>query len=129
MNHARKGKRSREKGQQGERQFAKALSEHLGYDVRRDITQVRDGGTDILDVDGWAIEVRWRKQLSLGAWWKEICGREYSEPRFPALAYRQDRQPWRVIIPLDCLVDGAGDETATLSVAGFAAVLKEPYRG
>lgn len=121
---------SRNKGNRGEREFAGLLSAALGTQIARNLTQVRDGGTDILDVEGWAIEVRRRERLALNAWWREVCARRYAEPRHPALAYRRNRRPWRVMVPLSCLVAGApGDEAATLSIEGFAALLQEPYRG
>ena len=54
--------------------------------------------------------------------------------RWPALAYRPNRQPWQVIVPLDIVMWGyphwentaAADYTATLGIAGFAAVIREP---
>jgi hypothetical protein len=50
--------------------------------------------------------------------------------RWPALAYRLDRQPWRVLVPLAALTDAGGpvaalEWTAELSLPAFSAVVRK----
>ena len=48
----------RTKGAGGERELARLLQEHLGIPVNRNLQQTRQGGADLIDVPGWAIEVK-----------------------------------------------------------------------
>lgn len=123
----------RDKGQRGEREFCKALGEYLGESIERRLGAERSGGPDVLLGTLWAIEVKRGEVLRLNDWWKQALAQAAELYRYPALAYRTNGQPWRVIVPLDMLLTGypqwaAGDEltyTATLTVPGFAAVVRE----
>lgn len=121
-------KASRDKGGRGEREFSRILSQALGDNIARNLSQTRDGGYDLLDVSLFDIEVRRREQVSEGAWWKEVCERQIADGKFPALAYRQNRQPWRVIIPLGFFRPAGGNEPVTLTLDGFICVVKAAER-
>lgn len=130
----------RNKGQRGEREFCSALSEHLGEPLVRQLDAARDGGPDVLLGEHWAVEVKRGETLRLAAWWRQACEQADDLGRWPALAYRPNRQPWTVIVHLDLVMFGARvweqpsrDDadvqwTATLSLAGFAAVVREAGR-
>ena len=99
---------SRTKGQCGERELCKLLSQSLGLDLSRNLDQVREGGADILGVPGFIIEVKRREAEQKAKWWEQVCkaGRRYPQ-LMPVVAYRRSRQPWRFMLPLSALFDGA----------------------
>lgn len=81
----------------------------------------------------WAVEIKRGERLRLADWWQQSCAQTTDCYRWPALAYRPNRQPRQVIVPLDIIMWGyphwentaAADYTATLGIAGFAAVIRE----
>lgn len=89
----------RRKGQAGERELFALLSEHLGFVVRRNVDQARKGGADGIEVPGWAIEVKRHESGFRSEWWSQAQA-QADDKRFPALAYRASRQPWRVRVLL-----------------------------
>lgn len=125
----------RDKGQRGEREFCRAMSEHLGETLTRQLGSARDGGPDVLLGEKWAVEVKRKEELRLAEWWEQACIQAAKADRYPALAYRQNCKPWRVRVPLDLVMfgermwDGAASEqaelVAELSLSGFAAVVRE----
>ena len=129
----------RRKGQRGEREFCRALSEHLGETLTRQLGSERDGGPDVI-LDQWAIEIKRGQRIRLATGWQQTIRQGPNElGLFPALAYRANRQPWRVIVPLDVVMMGdllwdpcqfadPLDGTATLSLAGFTTVIREFLR-
>ena len=48
----------RRKGKAGELELARLLRELLGATVARNLAQTRQGGCDLLGLDGWAVEVK-----------------------------------------------------------------------
>ncbi len=46
------GAMQRRKGKAGELELARLLREHLGADVARNLEQTRQGGADLLGIDG-----------------------------------------------------------------------------
>lgn len=95
------GKLSRTKGAAGEREFCKLLSAELeeqGMDSKlsRNLKQTRDGGYDIDGLDQFAIEVKRAKKPDVRAWWAQCVLQSYECDKTPVLAYRIDRQSWRV---------------------------------
>ena len=91
----------RRKGAVGERQFLKALGDELGYVLQRNLQQTREGGADCLCVKGWAIEVKRQESLSRPAWWRQAVEQAERAGAQPMLAYRRNREPWRVWIKPD----------------------------
>lgn len=90
------GSGRRNKGHNGEREFAKKLSEALGRPVQRNIDQVRLGGADIVEVPPFAIEVKRQEQLSVNAWRKQAIAQTTRDNPIAVLVFKQNRQPWRV---------------------------------
>lgn len=127
------GALSRNKGARGERELAAILREELGADIVRNLEQARDGGCDLIGVDGWAIESKRVHKLTgadLRAWWAQAEGQALSAGKRPVLAFREDRRGWRVVVNLcDIAPDverwGGYDWTATMSVPAWCALVRE----
>lgn len=93
------GRMSRNKGAAAERELAEILSNELGIVVKRKLGQARDGGDDI-QVQKFRIEAKRRETLALPAWTRQIDAA--CEPgEVPVVAYRQNGQPWRVVLKLE----------------------------
>ena len=89
---------SSKKGPVGEREFGKWITELLDLDepAKRKLGQAREGGLDF-EIGHMYIEVKRREQLALRDWWiqaKKACGPEH----LPVVAYRQNRQKWRILL-------------------------------
>ena len=119
----------RRKGAEGERELAGLLREHLGADVTRNLMQTRQGGADLLGLPGWAIEVKRAARPRLNDWWLQTCQQACLAGQRPALFYRLDRQPWRVMVALRHVATGF--EQAPLAmrletdIEVFAALARE----
>jgi hypothetical protein len=104
------GKMSREKGARGEREVYKILQPIVAecYTSRglapplmqRNNNQSRAGGYDIVGLDWIAIEVKRREELAINTWWKQTLA-QCKDNQEPVLFYRQNNQPWRVIMLVD----------------------------
>ncbi|MFP4146566.1 MAG: hypothetical protein ACLFSI_02505 [Halorhodospira sp.] len=122
------GARERRKGAEAERELVRELRELIGEDVERNLDQPRGGGGDVL-LPGWSVEAkRVRSRPQLIAWWAQAVAQ--AGDRWPALAYRLDRRPWRVRVPLAVLAESAGpveevEWTVELSLTAFAAIVRE----
>lgn len=122
----------RRKGLDGERELVRLLRVHLGEAVVRNLSQCREGGCDLLGIAGWAVECqRAGKHPRLGQWWAQAVTQAETARLKPALAYRLDRQPWRVRVGLGTLRPEWGiictdvGYTAELTLTAFAALVKE----
>lgn len=95
---------SRAKGKSAERELINILKVHLpeyANDLERNLEQTRGGGHDILGLPGWAIEVKRYAKVTQGIlmeFWAQACEQARKDGGRPALAYREDRQDWRVIV-------------------------------
>lgn len=91
----------RNKGARAEREFFGLLSEFLGTTVRRNVDQARSGGADGIEVPGWAIEVKRHESGFRSEWWEQAKAQALHNGNcMPALAYRANRQPWRIRVLL-----------------------------
>ena len=98
-------KSQRRKGQEGEREVARLLSDALGdQDVARQLGQERDGGADIYvgrgGGDGWALQVKRAEQVRIHDWMLQAEADCPPECR-PAVVARRNRGQWLVTIALD----------------------------
>ena len=130
------GAAQRLKGQRGERELCRLLSDELGEEYTRTLDQVRDGGADLAQVGSFALEVKRAERLDLAKWWAQACRQAAEVELAPALAYRQSRQPWRFLVPLNPIMHGcwvldltatewAQACTATVDLQGFAMLVRE----
>ena len=130
---------SRAKGAAGEREFCKALSEHLGdalvEPLKRNLEQTRNGGHDILGLEGWALEIkRYKvvKESDVTKFWEQAVEQAKRVGAAPVLAYREDFRSWRVRIPWgfamqDMDWDEGVDFTLELSLKAFAMLVREQH--
>lgn len=101
---------SRAKGKSGELEVVHILREELGVEATRNLDQWRDGGSDILGLAGWAIEVKRAKTPLLKSWWEQTV-RQAGTSKTPVLWYRLDRKHWRVVLPLHSITKDFGLRT------------------
>ena len=113
------GKRSRNKGARGEREFLGKLGDELGEVLTRNLQQTREGGGDCLQVKGWAIEVKRQERLSRGAWWRQAVEQAEKAGVQPMLAYRRNNEEWRVWVK----------EGHDLTIAQAAGAIREKLLG
>ena len=134
---------SRQKGASSEREFASLIFDHLGIKLVRVLDQSRGGGFDLAPapnqegpvvdaVRGLAIECKRYGNITphlMSRFWAQAVRQAEAAGLIPALAWRADRQPWKVTIPL-CWLAGMGESkeieyAVTLSVEGFALAVRE----
>jgi Holliday junction resolvase len=93
---------SRAKGQAGERELARLLTELSGRDVTRRVRQ-HSGDSDLLGLDGWAIECKRARAAPLALiareWWPQAVAQARAHGGVPLLCFRADRAPWRAVWP------------------------------
>lgn len=109
------GKSSRSKGQVGERELHKALSDELGFVVTRNRDQAHKGGADGLGVPGFALEIKRTEKLAKPAWWRQATRQAQEVGAEPLVFFRRSREPWQALI---ATADG-GFRNATFEQAVF----------
>ena len=103
MNDAvKRGKRNRQRGQEGEREVAALLTEHLGlgFAVKRLLGQERDKGADIL-TPPYLWEIKRRKRIGLIYEWMDEAQASVQNTEKPVVAFRADGKKWMVAIPIE----------------------------
>ena len=135
---------SRQKGAGAEREFAGLVHDWSGVRLIRNLEQTRSGGHDLIvhpDEVGsvadafrkLAIECK-RYQTATDAqiqkWWAQAVLQADQAGLKPVLAYRANRSPWRVVVPLVHVNPSLSQNsqltyTATLSIEGFCHTLSE----
>ena len=125
------GSHSRRKGQTGEQELCRLLRAGLGIEVERNLLQSRSGGHDI-ELPGIGLEVKRAATVNAAmvrVWWKQAVRQADTAKLCPALAYRADRQPWTVRLPLVALgPELLGELTVDLGLDGFLALLGSGWR-
>jgi len=128
------GALSRTRGVTAERELRRLLADELGVEVVRNLGQARDGGADLLGVPGYAVECKrcrsWPGARDLTRWWQQATQQAYRLGLHPALAVREDRRTWRVLVALAVLrpdIPGATEveHLVALTVPTFAAIARE----
>jgi hypothetical protein len=97
---------ARAKGAAGEREFCKWLHNNfsnLPEEAKRNLDQVREGGTDVL-MYPYCFEVKRRESLDLKSWWIQAKAAGKANGCIPIVAFRQNRKPWEFLIGIDFLV-------------------------
>ncbi len=109
----------RRKGARAEIEFLQELGAELGELLTRNLQQTREGGADCLCVRGWAIEIKRQEALSRPTWWRQAVEQAERAGAQPMLAYRRNREPWRVWIKPD----------EDITVAQAANAIREKWMG
>ena len=111
----------RQKGQEGEREVARALNSIVASVLeahkipvpsrpifQRNQNQSAVGGSDLTNPFMLAVEVKRQEALSINTWWKQCCTAAVADGAIPVLIFRQNgNRNWRCILKVDVpLVDG-----------------------
>lgn len=93
------------------------IEEQLSRAVTRNQNQSAVGGCDI-DVFGLSIEVKRQETLCLKSWWSQAVISAARTQQLPVLIWRQNRQPWRAMLPgqLPTYYQGAQPVSATVII-------------
>jgi hypothetical protein len=139
------GNHSRRKGSSAELELAHLIHDELGIRLQRRVEQARSGGHDLdihpdehgpvaAQLARYAIEVKRAALVSpalIRGWWRQAVGQAAAAYKVPCLAYRQDRQRWTFVVPLQELnrdmpaPTAEMDYCATLTLQGWAALVRE----
>lgn len=96
------GRKSRSKGAKGENDVAKILK---GYGFEASRNRIGVTAQDILhDVPGVHIEVKRAERLELPAWLRQ-AERDAPDGHAPAVVFRKNSEPWRIVVPLNHYLD------------------------
>lgn len=100
-------KRSVRKGKSGEREFIRTVYRLTNGEIelRRNLRQCRDGGDDLCckkaGIRGFSFEVKRFGKVSdalVRDWWAQAQRNAMAQDKTPVLAYRSDKQAWKVLI-------------------------------
>ena len=93
------GRSERDKGARGEREFLLRCRRKLGLDeLRRNLSQTQVSDADLADaLAGYCLEIKrtcdWREE-----YWHQAVQQATARDEKPALAHRQDRNRWLVMV-------------------------------
>ena len=88
------------KGSGGEYEIIALLTSwaaEVGVELKleRNLEQVRKGGADINGIPNMEVEVKRVEANSINSWWAQVLEASRKTGRWPLLAHRRNRQPWR----------------------------------
>jgi hypothetical protein len=121
---------ARSKGQGGEREFCKILTEalRLPAPLSRNIDQTRIGGADIVELMPFAIEVKRQQVLHIPAWLDQAERQTTKRNPIPVLAYRQNGYKWTIMVKLGLVgkkrFKGISGNWCTINLETFVAIAK-----
>lgn len=127
---------ARSKGRRGEREVIDEIKSLLGIQLEVNYSQTFGGGHDLLGLDGFAIEVKRRKQITqadLKNFWEQTTRQATKINLLPCLWFRADRSEWRVMIAdLYALKKGLFEIedfniASNISTELFAAIMREEF--
>lgn len=96
------GKASRDKGRRGEREVRDVFRAAGVPADRGGWRQVAEADVpDVVTVAGIHVEVKRCERLTLPQWLRQAETAAALTGATPAVAFRQNGQPWRVVVPLD----------------------------
>lgn len=103
-------KSQRTKGAAGEREVCHILRDRLGVEARRNLTQTREGGTDIA-VGQFRIECKRRARIGGIYDWMAQSEAACTEPsQIPVVMARADGKKWLVVLTIEDFCRLAGNE-------------------
>lgn len=84
------------------------MTDNLGFVVKRNLGQARDGADD-LTVEKFRIEVKRRETIAIDKWSQQVeeCAKA---GEVPVVVYRRSGQPWRVCLLLDDFIPMLRDQ-------------------
>lgn len=134
---------SRAKGKSGERELIGELKAllppEMTSELTRNLDQTRDGGHDILGLDGWALEVKRYAQVlpaDLARFWQQTTTQARNNGSLPALCFREDRRAWRALVRMSDVLGWDTEEefddyslTCEMSLELFAILITQHKAG
>ena len=118
---SRRGRRNRQRGQEGERELASLLSAEFGCTIKRTLGQERDSGSDVR-LPGFIVEVKRRKGVALlyeAMAQAESARQPIKHPQLrqmPCVAVRADGEGWLIVMRLPDWCRIAREEVAACSL-------------
>lgn len=113
------------KGASAEREFLRLVNDRIGADLKRNLEQVRSGGYDLIGLN-LAIEVKRCETLAIPSWIRQA--KRQAKPGQPwALAFRQSRKPWKIILPMSFIAPDevwTEDHTAVVDLETFCQLCR-----
>ena len=103
------GKSQRTKGAAGEREICHILSDSLGVEAKRNLSQTREGGCDIA-VGKFRIEVKRRARIGQIYDWMEQAMQSCKDDERAIVLCRADGKKWLAVLPLDEALKHLGNE-------------------
>ena len=94
------GKAQRDKGARGERNVAEEIKRLTGKEVKRDLSQTRDGGADLLGLAPYRIEVKSYKSFAVTGH-LEQCAKGKADDEICFVVLNPDRKRMMVLMFLD----------------------------
>ena len=124
----------RTKGLAFEREVIRLLKDELGdvaSGLSRELDQYREADCGDIRFEPWVIECKrysgkGMQGFPAPAWWSQAC--RAAGQNIPVLVYKFDRQPIRVMLPLETIMDqdiSNLDSTAIISFEDFAMLIRE----
>jgi hypothetical protein len=92
------GKMSRNKGAQGEREFAALLSAALNKEIKRKLGAARDGGDDV-EAAGFSFEVKRQEHIAIERWMAQALANK--KANIPVVVFRKNGGRWSACLDLD----------------------------
>ena len=124
------GKKSRNKGANGEREFFRLVHEELGIKLKRNLSQYQESGEGDAQLADFHIEVKRGKRYE-SRWWAQAC-EETPMGMSTALCYRLDRAKWRVKLAGPDFINDISHEdrlrpaySIDMSAEAFFAIVRE----
>lgn len=124
------GAMQRTKGAAAERQFANMLTDDLGVSIKRTLDQTREGGADIV-LGIFAIQVKHAAKAQIKTWWQQTVTDAHKCKKIPVLAYKINRQNWRIRMRMKEVIGLSADwtfdhqYTEELDYQGFLLRIRE----
>ena len=87
---------SRDKGKRGERELAGLIGGRRGDNLL--------GSADVVGLEGFHVEVKRRERVDMVRWCEQAeadCG----DGEVPLVAWRRNRDDWRVTLPLEAFLE------------------------
>lgn len=123
---------SRNKGASGERELIREIELETGIRLERNLLQSFGGGHDLIGLDYWAIECKRYASISYAdkaAFWAQAVQQAKRVDKEPAVCFRADRSPWRVLVayPLHREIFDIEDFrcTSEIGLALFCGLIRE----
>lgn len=97
------GRSNRRKGANAERDVCHVINEITGEGVKRNLSQTRDAGSDVV----WGpfmLEVKYQKALALPAWQRQVQVAADDAGLVPAVVYRRPDEKFWISLPFETFV-------------------------